>query len=438
MNDALTEVCDVRGDLASLLQPRPSIPKLPVHGKGFGKAPHTGKGKGKGGGSPPSGKGRQPNQWILHFQDPAKGKRILCRGYSSKEGCRFENCKFEHLCPVPGSDGKPCLGKHPAYLHRNTANGLCDVSATTDASDVRKGRSDGAVTSSQALESADFSFETCLSVLQQECSGQATLLRASVLGQGAQASYFNFVSRSSLGGLCQRTLQQPNFVRYINHFLQHVFPVGCWSSFCVSHNEFAHVHQDQNLAGSLNYSISLGAFDGGCVWVQRSQDDFPELPLVPPPDAAADQSLRGKLISTRRKGLTFDGHRLHCSAPWTGDRWVLTAYTSNNWSKLEESDFIQLQSLDFPLPAIAPLSPTPPAISDSAASNGTEQESCRAMQNAKRRHLTQGFLACLLHLFLPRPRRLKVTSSWSCVAGQTGHYPKPSWLQVCLSYQLTS
>ena len=229
------------------------------------------------------------------------------------------------------------------------------------------------MTSSQALASADFSFETCLSVLQQECSGQATLLRASVLGQGTQASYFNFGSRSSLGGLCQRTLQQPNFVRYINQFLQHVFPVGCWSSFCVSHNEFAHVHQDQNLAGSLNYSISLGAVDGGCIWVQCSQDDFPELPLVPPPDAAADQALRGKLISTRRKGLTFDGHRLHCSAPWTGDRWVLTAYTSSNWSKLEESDFIQLQSLDFPLPAIAPLSPTPRALSASAASNSTEQ-----------------------------------------------------------------
>ena len=122
LNDALTEVCDVRGDLASLLQPRPSIPKLPFHGKGFGKAPHTGKGKGKGSGFSPSGKGRQPNQWILHFQDPVKGKRILCRGYSTKEGCRFENCKFEHLCPIPGSDGKPCLGKHPAYLRRNHAN----------------------------------------------------------------------------------------------------------------------------------------------------------------------------------------------------------------------------------------------------------------------------------------------------------------------------
>ena len=216
------------------------------------------------------------------------------------------------------------------------------------------------------MESADFSFETCLSVLQQECSGQATLLRKSVLGQGAQASYFNFGSRSSLVGLCQRTLQQPIFVRYINQFLQHVFPAGCWSSFCVSHNEFAHVHQDQNLAGSLNYTISLGPFDGGCIWVQCSQDDFPDLPLVPPPDSTADQSLRGKLISTRRQGLAFDGRRFHCSAPWTGDRWVLTAYTSGNWSSLGEPEFRHLQSLDFPLPDIAPLCSTPAALSLSA------------------------------------------------------------------------
>ena len=244
----------------------------------------------------------------------------------------------------------------------------------TDASDVRTGRHDGAFSSVDALSSADFSFETCLSVLQHECSGQALLFREAVLGHGDHASYFNFGSRSSLAGLCVRTLQQPNFVRYINQFLQHVFPSGCWSSFCVSHNEFAHVHQDQNLAGSLNYTISLGAFDGGSIWVQCSQDDFPELPLVPPPDATADQALRGKIISTRRSGLAFDGHRFHCSTPWTGDRWVLTAYTSRNWSSLSEQDLILLQSLDFPLPNIAPLTPMQTAHVPSPTERVAEEE----------------------------------------------------------------
>ena len=122
LNDALTEICEVRGDLSSLLQPRPSIPKAPFVGKGSGKAPHGSKGKGKGSSFHPSGKGRQPNHWVLQFQDPVKGKRTLCRGYSAKEGCRFASCKFEHLCPIPDGNGKPCLGKHPAYLHRDHNN----------------------------------------------------------------------------------------------------------------------------------------------------------------------------------------------------------------------------------------------------------------------------------------------------------------------------
>ena len=142
-------------------------------------------------------------------------------------------------------------------------------------------------------------------------------------------------------------------------YKQHIFPDGCWSSFCVSHNEFAHVHQDQNLLGSLNYTISLGAFDGGHLWVQCSQDDFPGSPLVPPPGSSPDKSLQGKLISTRRQGLAFDGRRYHGSAPWTGDRWVLTAYTASNWSRLCDADFATLRSLDFPLPGISPLIPTP-------------------------------------------------------------------------------
>ena len=123
----------------------------------------------------------------------------------------------------------------------------------------------------------------------------------------------------------------------------------------MSHNEFAHVHQDQNMVGTLNYTISLGAFAGGHLWVQCSQDDFPGIPLVPAPGSAFDSSLRGKLICTRRQGLAFDGRRLHGSAPWTGDRWVVTAYTAANWSGLCDHDFQTLQSLDFPLPGIPPL-----------------------------------------------------------------------------------
>ena len=86
---------------------------------------HTGlgaKGKAKGGGKgrPSSSSAQQSTggaKWITKFED--KGKtRLLCRDYSSAKGCSFPECKFEHLCPVPRPDGRPCLGKHPAYQHK--------------------------------------------------------------------------------------------------------------------------------------------------------------------------------------------------------------------------------------------------------------------------------------------------------------------------------
>ena len=69
-----------------------------------------------------SGKGGKGQRWVLSYQDKSGARKNLCRGYSSRDGCKFANCRFEHLCPVPGADGRPCLGKHPAYEHKSRAS----------------------------------------------------------------------------------------------------------------------------------------------------------------------------------------------------------------------------------------------------------------------------------------------------------------------------
>lgn len=38
--------------------------------------------------------------------------RQICRGYNSKSGCNYRNCKFEHVCNVPG-----CAKTHPSFAH---------------------------------------------------------------------------------------------------------------------------------------------------------------------------------------------------------------------------------------------------------------------------------------------------------------------------------
>ena len=116
LNDALTEVVEIRGDMSAMLQPRAAVSKFRPEGrKGDGKK-----------GRPPressSGKGGKGQRWVLSYQDKSGARKNLCRGYSSREGCKFENCRFEHLCPVPGADGRPCLGKHPAYEHKSRAS----------------------------------------------------------------------------------------------------------------------------------------------------------------------------------------------------------------------------------------------------------------------------------------------------------------------------
>ncbi|CAE7197295.1 unnamed protein product [Symbiodinium sp. CCMP2592] len=344
LDDALTEYTEIRGDMASLLQSRVAVPKKFAIPPGLPRLP-GGKGKQKGGGKGRGANGGQSGQtgakWITKFED--KGKtRLLCRDYSSAKGCSFTDCKFEHLCPVPRPDGR------------------------FDAAELVQ-------TSSQQ----DLDWETCLSVLQQHCPGSTQLLRTKVLQGGRNhASYFNAGVRSgSLGGLCRFTLENPKLVEYVNLFLQSVFPDGTWSSFCISHNEFAHIHSDFNAPGSLNHSCSLGAFDKGGLWIQVADSAFPEHPRVPPTDAQADQTLRGCIFNTRRSGISFDGALPHCSEPWTGDRWVLTAYTSAQLPGVSASEMQQLRDLHFPLPdsscqtAASALSgagilPAPPSVLD--------------------------------------------------------------------------
>ena len=181
------------------------------------------------------------------------------------------------------------------------------------------------------------------------------LIRTAVLDGGrTHASYFNAGVRSgSLGGLCRFTQDHSLLVKYINLFLQSVFQDATWTSFCVSHNEFAHLHSDFNASGSLNHTCSLGAFEKGGLWVSAPADFRPHLERVPPPDEQADGSLRGVLVCTRRQGFSFDGSWPHCSEPWSGDRWVITAYTSAQLGSVSEQELRQLRDLSFPLPGEA-------------------------------------------------------------------------------------
>ena len=102
LDDALTEFMEVRGDMASLLQPRMAPPRRPDPPAPHLRTGRGGKGKHKGDGKGKHSSGGQGNhsstggaKWVTKFED--KGKtRLLCRDFSSQKGCSFPDCKFEH------------------------------------------------------------------------------------------------------------------------------------------------------------------------------------------------------------------------------------------------------------------------------------------------------------------------------------------------------
>ena len=200
---------------------------------------------------------------------------------------------------------------------------------------MRTGRSLEGLDLRAAIAGKQFGWDACLGVLMNHSPGSPHCFIA-----GAKAG--------DAGGLCHVTREQHAFVQYLNSFLTQLFPRQTWSSFCVSRNEFARVHQDLNAEGSLNHTVSLGPFHGGQLWICRASVDED---LVPPPDSQANQSLRGFLVNTRRSPFSFDGREAHCSQPWSGDRWVITAYTTSTWQNSSPEDVMMLRELCFPLPA---------------------------------------------------------------------------------------
>ncbi|CAE7363847.1 spn-E, partial [Symbiodinium necroappetens] len=120
---------------------------------------------------------------------------------------------------------------------------------------------------------------------------------------------------------------------------------GTWSSICISHNELLRLHRDStNEPNTLNYTVTLGPFTGGGLLLESASGEhchFVE---------ELNRSLNFCMVDTKDQPFAFDGNLWHGTAPFQGDRWVITAYTCRNLDKMQDSDVQALRSWGFPLP----------------------------------------------------------------------------------------
>ena len=114
------------------------------------------------------------------------------------------------------------------------------------------------------------------------------------------------------------------------------------------------LHTDAgNKPGSTNFTISLGNFCGGEIWISPPLSS--SSPLFPAPSDSSSKDFsssclqQGELVDTFETALAFPCEYIHCTCPFSGERWVLTAYSCRGLETFTPEQISYIRSLGFPL-----------------------------------------------------------------------------------------
>ena len=100
----------------------------------------------------------------------------------------------------------------------------------------------------------------------KSCRAHSFRVGHAISSTSPEAAYYNLgaFSQSVRLGLTHSTLQYQRVLFRLNSWLSMLFPLGTWSSICISHNELLRLHRDStNEPNTLNYTVTLGPFTGG-------------------------------------------------------------------------------------------------------------------------------------------------------------------------------
>ena len=133
---------------------------------------------------------------------------------------------------------------------------------------------------SDSLHKGDFSSSTCLQVLAQSFVEPLEARRPGVLAESRGANYFVLGAYKCLPriGVTKLTRQHLSTASFINSFLMQRFPGATWSAFVVTHNEASALHVDTcNVPGSKNFTVGLGSYVGGELFIEATGGSVPFL-----------------------------------------------------------------------------------------------------------------------------------------------------------------
>ncbi|CAE6953093.1 GIP [Symbiodinium sp. CCMP2592] len=141
------------------------------------------------------------------------------------------------------------------------------------------------------------------------------------------------------GGLTLSTYKLRHTTMYLNRFMTAHGAEGGRSSISVTRDARVLPHRDVNNVG-LNYSMAIGSFKGGDLWVEHPEGDIKK--CVGPGDTRL-----GRVYKHRNKMNVFDPKSFHAVDQWEGERWSITAFQSRSSMQLPPDQRAHLEELGF-------------------------------------------------------------------------------------------
>ncbi|CAE7347311.1 unnamed protein product [Symbiodinium natans] len=312
LNDALHEFTEIRGELSTLLQARPKalfIPRGPdLKGKGKQVGQWKGLGKGQGRGKEKGGKPKgAPGRHITFVKEIQVGseKKGLCVQWQIGRCTRGGSCPFVHACAYPKQAGANRVAGYDIQPAARPAEPVNVLPKSVSLLETNAGP-----VSSPAVQCPQGNIPSQPVLGDVTCNMPGRSRNEVTPGQ---ERYFS--GSGGIGILELWGAPRESFGPFISYG-------ETWNALCVSRNILTSPHKDTaNLPGSSNLTVGIGSYSDGGLWVEDQAGTVPQ--FIP----KLGVTLPGKIVTTHHAPFKFPVHLWHCTQPWLGDRWVLTAFT---------------------------------------------------------------------------------------------------------------
>ena len=201
---------------------------------------------------------------------------------------------------------------------------------------------------SALLNDSVYTPDACSLLLQLYTKYQHGVYRRPLFGQeghGVLAATLGVYRHGGIVGVSGETWSRPRMTHYLNMFLYtHCHAAGyetpAWTSLQIT-SLGAGPHRDtSNKPGTFNYTISVGEFTGGELWIEN--------PLGQVSAQVQGARMKGDAYITKGVVHRFNPKQIHLVMPHQGVRYSVSGFTMSDMSKLTQQDLDFLARTGFP------------------------------------------------------------------------------------------